>query len=139
MEYLHDDDLHDALRAHFQTVDVVRLHEVLLNAGIVDDDVRRKILDDYFFDAGQFFDNGWFEAEGRKFAPGVYFEEGERGSQRTGRYYLPGPSFGTIFHEFSHGTVALLFQPDTADALRVVGELGGDGTGSSEGDDRGGS
>ena len=54
MEYLHDGFFHDSLRAHFQTVDIVRLNEVLLAAGIVDEGLRRKVLNDYFFAAGQF-------------------------------------------------------------------------------------
>jgi hypothetical protein len=124
MEYHHDESFHDSLRAHFQTVDVVRLNIALVDAGVHDEKVRRDVLESYFFGAGCFFDNGWFEADSRRFAPGVYFEEVD-GSHRTGRFYLPGPNLGTLFHEFVHGTVDLLFNDDNENALDVnIGEIG---------------
>jgi hypothetical protein len=125
MEYLHDGMAHDSLRAYFQTVDVVRLNQVLVEAGVSDTELRRKILIDYFFDAGQFFDNGWFEADGRRFAPSVSFEEVGRDSSRSGRIHLADPNMGTMFHEFAVGTVEMLFAPESAESLVVtVGEIG---------------
>ena len=124
MEYLHDGLLHDSLRAHFQTVDVVRLNDVLVDAGI-SDETRRKVLNNYFFDAGNFLDSGWFEAEGRRFAPSVSFEELDADSMRSGRILLADPNMGTMFHEFAGGTVDLLFEPDSAKYLNVtVGQVG---------------
>jgi hypothetical protein len=125
MEYLHDGMLHDSLRAHFQTVDIVRLNQVLVEAGVSDIELRRRILNSYFFNAGQFLDNGWFEAEGRKFAPSVSFEELGRDSKRSGRIHLADPKLGTMFHEFAGGTVEMLFDPESAETLNVpVGEIG---------------
>ena len=124
MQYVHDGMFHDSLRAHFQTVDIVRLNEVLAESGITDKELRRKVLDNYFFAAGQFFDNGWFEADGRRFAPGVYFQEVNSSFKLTDHCYLPGPDLGTLFHEFAGGTVEMLFEPDMAEHLEVqTGEL----------------
>src|SRR5947209_11780987 len=100
--------LHDSLRAHFQTVDIVRLNDVLVGAGVGDAELRRKILHDYFFDAGQFLDNGWFEAHGQRYAPTIAFEELERGATRAGRILLADPEMGTLFHEFAAGTVDMV-------------------------------
>src|ERR1043166_7639991 len=75
MIFTENRDLHDNLRAHFQTLDVQHLNAVLLENGVTDLELRKNILQNYFFISGEFFDSGWFEAEGKKYSAIVCFRE----------------------------------------------------------------
>jgi hypothetical protein len=113
------------LRAYFQAIDVARLNRVLTDSGIADEAVRRKVLENYFFEAGHFLDNGWFEVEGKRFAPGVYFEEISTAGERTGKCFLPDPKLGALFHDFAHGTVDVLLDPASGVSFNIpTGQVG---------------
>src|ERR1043165_6934732 len=75
MIFTENRNLHDNLRAHFQTLDVQHLNAVLLESGVTDLELRKNILQNYFFTSGEFFDSGWFEAEGKKYSAIVCFRE----------------------------------------------------------------
>src|SRR5690349_9364946 len=99
MKFIEDKYLHDSLRAYFQTVDVQQLNAVLLKNGIEDLELRANILGEYFFNAGSFFDSGWFEAKGKKYCPYICFREVTPESGRTDTVVCPDSEWGTIFHE----------------------------------------
>jgi hypothetical protein len=124
MEFVQD-EIHDSLRAYFQSIDVARLSRVLIDSGVADEAVRRKVLENYFFEAGHFLDAEWFEMEGKRFAPGIYFEEIGTAGERSGKCYLPDPNLGTLFHEFAHGTVDVLLDPESGVSFDITtGQVG---------------
>jgi hypothetical protein len=124
MKYREDHELHDSLRAHFQTVDVQHLNASLIENGITDLELRKKILADYFFTAGLFFDGGWFEADGRRWWPVVCFREVSSDLKATDRVVCPDPGWGTIFHEMAHGTTETVADdPEGEDVTVQTGEI----------------
>src|SRR5215470_15973031 len=98
MNFIEDKLRHDSLRAYFQTVDVQQLNAVLLENGIDSQELRTKILEQYFFNAGSFFDSGWFEAEGKKYCPYICFREVTNEFARSDTVVCPDRNWGTIFH-----------------------------------------
>lgn len=126
MTYTENKNLHDSLRAHFQTVDVKHLNTVLSENGLTDLDLRKKILEDYFFAAGQFFDAGWFEADGKKYSAIVCFREVEADLKRSDKMICPDPVWGTIFHEMAIGTAEMVAEdPDDKNVQVRIGEVQG--------------
>jgi hypothetical protein len=123
MKYI-EGDLHDPCVASYQTLELARLNEVLIQNGISDQVVRRAICEQYFFDAGQFLDCGWFEEKGRRFHPVVCFEEVLTNGQRKGDMLVPEPGFGTAFHEYAHGAAFWLYEDHAEDASEIeTGEI----------------
>ncbi len=125
MTSIEDKNLHDSLRAHFQTVDVQHLNTVLRENGI-DDELRKKILEEYFFTAGQFFDAGWFEAHGTKYSAIVCFREVGADLRRGNKMICPDPVWGTIFHEMAIGTAEMVADdPDDENVQVNTGQVEG--------------
>ena len=119
-------DLHDPLAATFQTLEVARLNDSLKQCGISDAELRRSICENYFFDSGYFLDGCWFAEAGRRFRPGVYFQELDEGGHLTGQILLPDPTIGTMFHEYAHGAAAWLFDDHNEDSSEIeVGDCTG--------------
>lgn len=112
-------DLHDPCVASYQTLELARLNTILSACGITDTAKRREICEQYFFDSGYFLDSCWFEEGGRRFRPGVYFEEVASDCQEAGTLLLPDPSFGTAFHEYAHGAAAWLYDDHAEDASEI--------------------
>jgi hypothetical protein len=112
-------DLHDPLTATYQTLEVARLNRTLKECGLNDGKLRRRICEQYFFDSGYFLDSCWLAEEGRKFRPGIYFSEVDRGNREIGTALLPEPSVGTMFHEYAHGAAAWLFDEHNEDASEI--------------------
>lgn len=112
-------DLHDPCVATYQTLELARLNQTLVECGIDDVQKRREICEHYFFQSGYFLDSCWFEEKGRYFHPGVYFAELTRDQQPTGTVLMPDPSFGTAFHEYSHGAAAWLYDDHAEDASEI--------------------
>jgi hypothetical protein len=126
MTYTENRNLHDSLRAHFQTVDVKHLNAVLTENGLNHLDLRTKILEEYFFTAGQFFDAGWFEAHGKKYSAIVCFREVDTDQRRTDKMICPDPAWGTIFHEMAIGTAEMVTEdPDDENVQVRIGEIAG--------------
>jgi len=124
MNFIENLDLHDSLRAHFQTVDVQHLNAVLLESGVTDLAVRKKILGNYFFTAGEFFDAGWFEAHGKKYSAIVCFRELDNRLKRSQSMICPDPEWGTIFHEMASGTAEVIAEDPENENVKVkVGEV----------------
>jgi hypothetical protein len=117
-------DLHDPCVASYQTLELARLNEVLAENGLSDQERRRAICEQYFFNSGQFLDMGWFEEKGRRFHPVVCFEEvGEKGESK-GATLVPDPGFGTAFHEYAYGASAWLYDDHAEDASEIqTGEM----------------
>ena len=112
-------DLHDPLTATYQSLELARLNDVLRSCGIDDASARREICEQYLFASGQFIDAGWFEERGRRFRPGIYFEELRAATEEAGPILLPDPSFGTALHEYAHGAAAWLFDDHAEDASEI--------------------
>lgn len=124
MNFIEERDHHDSLRAHFQTVDVQELNRVLLANGVTGLPLRKKILNDYFFGAGSFLDSGWFEADGKKYAPMICFREVTAELKRGETVVCPDAKWGTIFHEFAGGTAEMVAENPGAEHLQVkTGEI----------------
>jgi hypothetical protein len=112
-------DMHDPLCATYQTLELARLNDVLKQAGVEDQSLRRQICEMYFFDSGYFLDACWFEEESRRFRPGIHFVEINEQSQEAGNVFLPDPNIGTMFHEYTHGCSAWLFEEHDEDASEI--------------------
>ena len=124
MKFTEDKYLHDTLRAHFQTVDVQHLNAVLMEEGVTDLELRKKILGSYFFTSGEFLDAGWFEAEGKKYSPIVCFREVGSDLKRGDTIVCPDPDWGTIFHEMAGGTAEMVAENPDGPNLQVnTGEV----------------
>jgi hypothetical protein len=85
----------------------------------MDQALRRKICEVYFFNSGYFLDSCWFSEEGRRVRPGIYFAELGPEGTTTGRVYLPDPNIGTTFHEYAHGAATWLFDDNNEDASKI--------------------
>lgn len=119
-------DTHDALAATYQGVELARLNESLKECGVADRRLRRRICEAYFFDSGRFLDGGWFAEDGRRYRPGLYFEEVDAAGRPTGTAHLPDPAGGTALHEYAHGAAIWHFDDNAESATAVeVGELAG--------------
>jgi hypothetical protein len=124
MRFVEDKDLHDSLRAHFQTVDVQHLNAILVESGVTDLELRKKILENYFFESGEFFDAGWFEAQGKMYSPIVCFREVGSDLKRGDTMVCPDPHWGTIFHEMAGGTAEMVAENPEDPNLQVkTGEV----------------
>lgn len=124
MKFVEDKDGHDTLRAYFQTVDVQHLNSALVESGVTDLQLRKKILESYFFTSGEFLDAGWFEAEGKKYSPIVCFREVSPDLKRGDTMVCPHPDWGTIFHEMAGGTAEMVAEnPDDPNCQVKTGEV----------------
>jgi hypothetical protein len=112
-------DLHDPLCATYQTLEVARLNSVLIQLGVDEEDLRRRICETYFFDSGYFLDSCYLLEHGRKFQPGVHFSELDEKNEKTGVVLMPDPAIGTMFHEYAHGAAAWLFDDHAQDASEI--------------------
>ena len=108
MNFVEDKYLHDTLRAHFQTVDVQNLNAILMECGVTDLQMRKRIRENYFFTAGQFFDAGWFEANGKYYSPIVCYREVGSDLKRGDTVICPDPEWWTNFHELAGGTAEMV-------------------------------
>ena len=97
------DDLHDKLVATYQSLEGATLNSVLAENGISDVELRRKIIGEFLFRQGVILDQGWFKEEGKKHFPGVYFSSHPHSEMEKAAVMLPGPQFGTNFHDYALG------------------------------------
>jgi hypothetical protein len=117
-------DLHDAIIATYQTLELARLNQTLKESGVADIAVRREICERYFFDSGYFIDSCWLSEQGRRFRPGIYFTEVEGDERSTGTVFLPDSAVGTMLHEYAHGAAAWLFDDRNEDPSEIeVGSI----------------
>jgi hypothetical protein len=120
-------DKHDSLAATYQTLELARLNDALQECGVADVNLRRRVCETYFFNAGYFLDSCWFAEDGGRFRPGIYFAPLDSVGRPAGKVYLPDPSIGTMFHEYAHGAAAWLFEDHAEDASEIeVGDASDD-------------
>ena len=126
MTFIENKNLHDSLRAFFQTIDVQHLNAVLMENGVSDLELRKKILESYFFTSGEFFDAGWFEADGKKYSAIVCFRVVGPDLRRGDTMICPDPDWGTIFHEMALGTAEMVAENPDDEGVKVkIGEIEG--------------
>ncbi|HZM89545.1 MAG TPA: hypothetical protein VFF31_23695 [Blastocatellia bacterium] len=117
-------NLHDAIIATYQTLELARLNQTLKESGVADIAVRREICERYFFDSGYFIDSCWLSEQGRRFQPGIYFTEVEADERSSGTIFLPDSAVGTILHEYAHDAAAWLFDDHDEDPSEIeVGSI----------------
>ncbi|CAN5750005.1 hypothetical protein BH20ACI4_BH20ACI4_17320 [soil metagenome] len=111
------DDVYEEIAATFQCVEVLELDKALKDCGIESKELRRKICDRYFFAIGNFHDQYWFEAEGKKFHPMLCFSETfldtDTDETKLGTVYAKSQYFE--FHEYSGGAVDIHFDEEQND------------------------
>lgn len=99
------DPIHDKLVAVYQSLEASVLNQVLKKKGIDNSDLRREILSDFLFDIGIILDQYWFEEEGKKYYPGVYFSTNSHERIEDAEIYLPSKEYGMNFHDYAYGAV----------------------------------
>jgi len=105
------DDIYEEIAATFQWVEVFELDEALKDCGIEDKALRRKIAERYFFAIGNFHDQYWFKANGKKYYPMLCFSENFLDTTtdvtKLGTVYAKSDYFE--FHQSSGGTADIYF------------------------------
>ena len=100
------------------------LNAVLVESGVTDLELRKKILGNYFFTSGEFFDAGWFEADEKKYSAIVCFREVTPDLKKGTTMICPDPKWGTIFHEMAGGTAEMVAENPEREFLQVkTGEV----------------
>ncbi len=110
------EDLYEDMAAAYQSIEIRRLDDVLVRSGISDQQLRRRICQDFFFESGHFLDAGSFRVDRndpsvQTVSPFLCFEElrgGRRNRSITRKVYLPSDYFA--FHEYVHGNVGDCFE-----------------------------
>lgn len=97
------DSIYDTLVATYQSLEAAILNNVLKEQGIEDVERRREIIGRFLFDQGVTLDQLWFQEEGKRWFPGVYFSTVPHDDIEDGIVYLPSVDYGMNFHEYAHG------------------------------------
>jgi hypothetical protein len=111
------DDAYEEIAACYQGVLVMELDEALRDSGIEDEATRRRVCARLLFGLGNFHDQYWFRAGGRRMHPLLCFSEAfldtDTPLSGLGTVYAPSPSFA--FHEYADGAVTWYFEDRDAD------------------------
>lgn len=120
MEILHDEadtlEVTDQLLIDFVIVQIDHLNKVLLENGIADKEVRRKICYGFFYYFSYFIDAGWIKKNDKKFFPLVCLaERKEVGEEYKGTGFLGEiellhvPTDATSQNEYYGGNIDYYF------------------------------
>jgi hypothetical protein len=123
------DDRYEELAVHYQCVQVMELDEALKDCGVKDEEARRKICKRFLFGMGNFHDQYWFRAEGRKVYPLLCFAETflNTDTPLADLDTVFAPSLCFAFHESADGAVDWYYEvrdPEGGDP--EVGVVGSD-------------
>jgi hypothetical protein len=105
-------DTYESIAMAFQHLDADRLNRILKEHGIKKKDVRQAICEDYAFESGVFYDQGWFEVDGKSYYPSICFAErlpqtDEGFGAVTALHWTDG---GYPYEEMAIGIAAQLFE-----------------------------
>ena len=120
------DDAYEEIAMMFQRVLVLEVDDALRAAGISDRRKRKKICEHFSFGLGNFFDQYWFNVDGKRFHPLLCYSETflniDTDVDKLGTVYAQSPSFA--YHEYSRGAVDQHFakKPDAPLEINCVGE-----------------
>jgi hypothetical protein len=97
------EDIHDKLSATYQSLEASILNRVLLEHGIEDRELRRKIVGYFLFEQGIILDQYWFQEDQKRWCPGIYFSTLPNDNLDGATVHLPSLEIGPIFHEYAFG------------------------------------
>lgn len=105
-------DTYDSIAGTFQHLDADRLNRILKEHGIKKKDVRQAICESYAFESGVFYDQGWFEVDGKRYYPSICFAERQPQTDDgfgavTALHWTDG---GYPYEEMAMGIAAELFE-----------------------------
>lgn len=114
------DSIHDQLVATYQSLEASLLNAALVESGISDTSQREKIISSFLFAQGVVLDQSWFEDQGARWYPGVYFSTKPHDDLETATVHLPSEQYGMNFHEYAHGAATwALENQSTPNAIEV--------------------
>lgn len=111
------DDSYEEIAATYQCIQIAHLNEALIENGIADKELRKKICESFIFENSVFNDQFWFEAEGKRWYPLSVFTETPTFPvievEQLGEVYLRSDAFE--FHEYAHGNIDWYFEEKNED------------------------
>jgi hypothetical protein len=115
--------LHDTLVATYQSVEASILNRVLAEYGINEPARREEIIAGFLFEQGVMLDQCWFEEDGKRWYPGVFFGTRPHNEIQAATVYLPSEEYGMNFHEYAHGAASWAIEnEEKSDAIKVGNE-----------------
>jgi hypothetical protein len=108
LEPIDDPGLSETLGITWQWEQIERLNDVLEKHGVSSADVRRAMLEEYFFDLAVQLDGGGdaIEHEGQAYRPKLAFEFDDG----TAKLVMPTDAYS--LHDYTHGVTLELFEDD---------------------------
>ena len=97
------DSIHDQLVATYQSLEASLLNTALMESGISDAAQREKVISSFLFAQGVVLDQSWFEEQGARWYPGVYFSTMPHENLDAATVHLPSEQYGMNFHEYAQG------------------------------------
>lgn len=120
------DDVYEEIAMAFQCVQVTELNKALEASGITDVKLRKRICARFSSGMGNFLDQYWLKANGKRYYPLLCFTEKFLNTDteltEVGTVYAPSASFA--FHEYSGGDVEWYFSNAREDEPIEVGVVG---------------
>lgn len=117
------DTFHDKLVATYQSLEASILNRVLAEYGIASPASREQIIAGFLFEQGVMLDQFWFEEDGKRWYPGVFFGTRPHGEIDAATVYLPSKEYGMNFHEYAHGAASWAIEnEELPDAIKVGNE-----------------
>lgn len=123
------DDAYEEMASTYQCIQIDNLNNALKEHGVDDPAIRRKICEHFVFAMGNFHDQYWFEAEGRRVYPLLCFSTRflnvDTDVGQLGDVYAPSDMFA--YHEYAFGNNSWYFDDHDEDASEIsLGVIEGD-------------
>ena len=115
------DDAYEEMGSAYQCIQIDNLNQALKDHGISDKAMRHKICEQFVFAMGNFHDQYWFEADGRRVHPLLCFSTEflnvDTDVNQLGDVYAPSDMYA--FHEYAFGNNSWYFDDHNEDVSEI--------------------